>query len=490
MWRLFVALRYLKRRLTTYIATAGVTIGVMVLVIVVSVMGGFQREFHEKLRGINAHITVESYDFSIQDAETLMNAIRRVKGVAAVAPFVQNIVLVKGMYVDFGFIKGIEPDMEAEVGKLRQYLLRSEEALAVVEYENTRDHLKAYEYGIAQIKREMEAFEEGSARRRFAEFALIRFKSQYEELSRKLERLKEPYQKALNRAPFSDEEIIRLFCFRKGETPGVVVGIELMKHYNLRVGDEILLMTATRMNLEKIQQEKFVVLGAFKTGVFDTDFRYLYGLVDEVKKFIGVEGIGGISVKLEDFKDAERLKDAIQVAIEPFEKESSRLSVKTWMELNRTLLQAVQMEKWLLSFIIFFIVVVAGFGIVSILTMMVAEKTRDIGILKSLGGTTKGVMGVFLIAGTFIAAAGSALGLSLGLTFVYRINEVAAFIEKLTGYHPFPRDVYYLDKIPTEVDALELAYVVVPTLLLSFVFALYPAIRASRLHPVEALRYE
>jgi len=150
----------------------------------------------------------------------------------------------------------------------------------------------------------------------------------------------------------------------------------------------------------------------------------------------------------------------------------------------------VRMEKWLLGFIIFFIVIVAGFGIVAILTMMVTEKTRDIGILKALGSSVAGVMGVFITAGLTIAVVGSVIGVVCGLAFVYNINEVADLVEKVTGYHPFPPDVYYLEKIPTRVDAGELAGVILPTLLLSFLFALYPAVKAARLEAVEALRYE
>jgi lipoprotein-releasing system permease protein len=143
-----------------------------------------------------------------------------------------------------------------------------------------------------------------------------------------------------------------------------------------------------------------------------------------------------------------------------------------------------------MAFILFFIIIVAGFNILAILTMIVYEKSKDIGILKALGATTGGIMSIFLMNGLFIGLFGSAIGASLGLAFINRINWIEKTVYNYSGWRPFPPEVYYFNEIPTVVDVKDIMVIISFSVACGVLFSIYPALKAARLDPIETLRYE
>jgi len=153
-------------------------------------------------------------------------------------------------------------------------------------------------------------------------------------------------------------------------------------------------------------------------------------------------------------------------------------------------LAAVQMETTILNILLFLIIAVAGFGILATFFMIVVEKTRDIGILKSLGAPSRGVMSIFLSYGLALGIVGSGVGVIGGLVFVAYINQIADLLETITGREIFDQTVYYFQDIPAIVEPFTVLWVAVGATLIAVMASVLPAIRAARLHPVEALRYE
>jgi lipoprotein-releasing system permease protein len=164
--------------------------------------------------------------------------------------------------------------------------------------------------------------------------------------------------------------------------------------------------------------------------------------------------------------------------------------VQTWRDKQGPLLAAVQMETAILNVLLFLIIAVSGFGILAIFFMIVVEKTRDIGILKSLGASGAGVMGIFLSYGLSLGLVGSGVGLVLGLLFVRNINAIADLLGKVTGRPIFDPSVYYFYKIPAIVDPWTVAWIVAGAVGIAVLASVLPALRAALLRPVEALRYE
>ena len=192
-----------------------------------------------------------------------------------------------------------------------------------------------------------------------------------------------------------------------------------------------------------------------------------------------------IQIRLKDYKDAKVVKEALQKKFR-----SHGLDVQTWEDKQGPLLAAISVEKGILNVLLFMIIAVAGFGILAIFSMIVVEKTRDIGILKALGASNWGVLKIFLGYGLLLGVVGAVLGTALGITFTIYINEIEAVLARLTGQEIFDRNVYYFTEIPTNIDPLSVVLVNVGAVAIAVVFSVLPALRAAMLQPVRALRYE
>jgi lipoprotein-releasing system permease protein len=191
-----------------------------------------------------------------------------------------------------------------------------------------------------------------------------------------------------------------------------------------------------------------------------------------------------LEVKLDDPDAAAGLKPAIRQAA------GQGASVSDWTEKNQSFFNALQVERTVMRFILFCIVVIAAINIVSGLIMLVKNKSRDIGILRTMGATKNSILRIFFMAGASIGVAGTLAGLILGVLFCLNIQSIQQFVEWVTGTSVFNADVYFLTHIPARIEWGEVALIVGVSLLVSFIATLPPALRAASLDPVEALRYE
>jgi lipoprotein-releasing system permease protein len=229
-----------------------------------------------------------------------------------------------------------------------------------------------------------------------------------------------------------------------------------------------------------------------KMSEYDSSFAFLplselqklRGMIDPVS---GVASVTSIQIKLKPGADLDAVRDKLR---DRFPAERFPYRIQTWRDMQGPLLAAVRMETTILNILLFLIIAVAGFGILATFFMIVVEKTRDIGVLKALGAPSRGVMSIFLTYGLALGIVGSGVGMVLGLLFVAHINDVAYGLEWITGQKVFDETIYYFDHIPTIVNPLTVFWVTAGAVMIAVLASVLPAIRAARMHPVEALRYE
>jgi lipoprotein-releasing system permease protein len=232
---------------------------------------------------------------------------------------------------------------------------------------------------------------------------------------------------------------------------------------------------------------RFVVVDYFKSEMSEYDNNYVFVPLVYLQQLRTMQDrVTSIEIKLKNYDEAE----AVVKKLEQHFPAAQGFRVETWEQKQGPLLAAIAIERGILNVLLFLIIAVAGFGILAIFSMIVAEKTRDIGILKALGASNVGVMNIFLGYGLLLGLVGAGLGTGLGVTLTVHINAVEQFLTSLTGHELFDRRIYYFSEIPTHIQPWTVALVNVGAVLIAVLFSVLPALRAALLHPVRALRYE
>lgn len=274
----------------------------------------------------------------------------------------------------------------------------------------------------------------------------------------------------------------------KPSRAGIILGKELAHRLGVQLDDAVSMISpASRVTpmglIPKIKL--FKVVGFFESGMFEYDSNLAFISMHAAQKFFSMKGkVSGIEIQVEDIERADQVAKEIQ------DKLGFPYYARDWMRMNKNLFSALRLEKIVMFIILILIILVAAFNIVSTLFMVVMEKSKEIAILKSMGASRSSIMKIFSFQGLIIGVTGTAVGCAGGFTVVPNLNEIVGFFEKVFGFTAFPSDVYYLDKLPSEIQYIDSFLIVIFSIIICFVASLYPAWRASRMDPVEGLRYE
>jgi lipoprotein-releasing system permease protein len=291
------------------------------------------------------------------------------------------------------------------------------------------------------------------------------------------------------RPPLNDiESQIRAGELKLGPTqsgnPGLVVGWRLADRLTAGLGDEVQMISFENIKTDAFGNlvpvvRKFEITGVFRTGMYEFDNQFMYTELAPAQELLSITDpnvVGGIAINVEEPWNVEAVRDRID------ERLGFGYRTDDWKSLNGALFEALKLEKMAMAVILFLIVLVAAFNIISTLIMVVADKTREIGILKSMGLTAGSVLRVFILQGVIIGVIGTALGVGGGLFLTWLIDRYDLI--------SLPGDVYFIDQLPVALDPLDLILIIVISLLIAFTATIYPARQASQLLPVEAIRHE
>ncbi|MBU3739847.1 MAG: lipoprotein-releasing ABC transporter permease subunit [Rhodoferax sp.] len=386
------------------VSMLGIALGVAALIIVLSVMNGFQREVRDRMLGVVSHIEIYAASGgALPDTEGLRARLLAHPEVRGAAPFVSAQALAaRGEDMKGVLVRGIDPALEPAVSDLQAAQAGWLQALVPGRFE-------------------------------------------------------------------------------------VVLGRDLATALGVMPGEQVTLISPSGQvtpagALPRLKQMRLA--GLFSSGHYEYDSALVLMHVDDAARLFRLEGPSGMRVKLRD------LHQARQVAAELQQELGGEFYVRDWTQQNRTWFAAVQVEKRMMFIILTLIVAVAAFNLVSTLVMTVTDKRADIAILRTLGASPGAIMRIFMVQGALVGVIGTFSGLLLGLAVAFNIDTLVPMIERALGASFLPKDIYLISRMPSDPQAADIWPVALISLALSLLATLYPSWRASRVHPVEALRHE
>ncbi|MEN9912396.1 MAG: outer rane-specific lipoprotein transporter subunit [Pseudomonadota bacterium] len=404
----------------------GIALGVTALIVIMSVMNGFQKEVRSKMLSVISHIEILDLNGGMPDWQTTIKAVQQNPEVIGTAPYVQGqAMILRGEHMKGVMLRGILPALEPQVSDLVK-LSATQSNLTL----NTNHNIN---FNINK-----------------------------------------------------DNAQVSLNALKAGQF-SIFLGKELAKNLEVEVGDAVNLLVPSNASTPiglLPRTRKFTVLGTFESGHYEYDSTVALLHLDDAAKLLSIDTASGIKVKIKHMDDAPQIAQELARLMPP-----NRL-VKDWSQANRTWFAAVQVEKRMMFIILTLIIAVAAFNLVSMLVMTVTDKQGQIAILRTLGATPASIRRIFMIQGFIVGTSGLIIGLVIGILLALNLSTITEAIEHLFGFQFLPREVYFISALPSDLRWADVTWVAALSLFLALIATIYPSAKAASINPVEALRYE